>query len=449
MQFTCIFRTRPSLRAIGPISRGFIAGAVFFWSPLFFAQSAPAQESALDALKSAAHASPNDPNAAIAYGRALRRAGHLNESNDELRRGANLFAGRTGAPAIALHVELARTAIAKREFGQAMVQCKVVQDLTGGAAEGHACAAEAHLLWRRATEALDETKKSLAADKSNVDAKIAEGNAFALQLQDAESEAAFKEAMTLAPSDARPHLGLARLYVTTAKKDQALVEMKKAVELDPKNPDANFELAKLLPTPAEAMPYVETATRERPTFADALAYRAQLDLLVGKFPDAKASATLALKLDPQNPNMHVAMGRALLAEGKIDDAANEGKAALAILGNLASAKLLVADAYAKKGEIDLAVENYQDAWGYDHTDPTSLVNASIACHLAGRDTSAKAFGIKATQEFPAWGPGWVALGDARVGDKDFAGAKEAYTKALQSQGPVDTAAVQKKIAALK
>ena len=412
-------------------------------------RSAPAQESALDALKSAAHASPNDPNAAIAYGRALRRAGHVNESSDELRRGANLFAGRTGPAAISLHVELARTAIAKREFGQAMVQCKVVQDLTGGAAEGHACAAEAHLLWRRASEALDETKKSLAADKTNLDAKIAEGNALALQLQDAQAEAAFREAMTLAPSDARPHLGLARLFVATAKKDQALPEMRKAVELDPKDPDANFELAKLVPTPVEALPYAETATRERPSFAEALAYRAQLDLLVGKFPDAKSSATLALKLDPQNPNMHVAMGRALLAEGKVDDAANEGKAALAILGNLASAKLLIGDAYAKKGEIDLAVENYQDAWGYDHSDPTSLVNASVACHLAGRDTSAKAFGLKATQEFPTWGPGWVALGDARVGDKDFAGAKEAYASALKSQGPVDTAAVQKKIAALK
>lgn len=424
------------------LTRGFVAGIVFFTHP------GHAQESALDSLKTAAHASPNDPRAALAYGRALRRAGHLGESADELRRGANLFEGRRGETAIALHVELARTAIAKREFGQAMVQCKVVQDLNGGAAEGHACAAEAHLLWRRASEALDETKKALAADKNNLDAKIAEGNALALQLQDAPAEAAFQAAMQLSASDARPHLGLARLYVATAKKDQAVVELKKAVELDPKDPDANYELARLLPS-ADALPFLETATRERPTFSEALADRATVDVVLGKLADAKASATAALKLDPQNPNMHVAMGRALLAEGKVDDAAAEGKGALAILGNLASAKLLVADAYAKKGEIDLAVESYQDAWGFDHSDPTSLVNASVACHQAGRDTSATAFALRATQEFPTWGPGWVALGDARASDKDVPGARTAYETALKSQGPVDMASVQKKIAALR
>ncbi len=420
---------------------------------LVWSTNALAQESSLTSLRAATQSALSDPKAALAYGRALRRAGHLNEATDELRRGINLYVARNGQTAIDLHVELARTAIAKRDFGPAMVQCRVVQDLNGGTAEGHACAAEAHLLWRRATEALDETKKALAADASNVDAKIAEGNALALELNDTESEAAFHEATTLAANDptnaARAHLGLARLYVATQKKDAAISELKSAVNLDPKDPDANFELAKNLSNASEALPYVETAARERPTFAEALAFRATLYLAVGRVNEAQQSAELALKIDPQKPDLHVTLGRALLAQGKFDDAATEGKAALAILGNLASAKLLVADAYAKKGEIDLAVENYQEAWGFDHSDPTSLVNASVACHAAGRDTSAKAFGLRATQEFPNWGPGWVALGDARVAEKDIAGAREAFTNALKSQGPVDQAAVQRKLAALR
>ncbi|MEO8875219.1 MAG: hypothetical protein ABI461_06520, partial [Polyangiaceae bacterium] len=390
--------------------------------------------------------------AAAAYGRALRRAGHLNEATDELRRGANLFEGRSGDAAILLHVELARTAIAKREFGPAMVQCKVVQDLSGGAAEGHACAAEAHLLWRRATEALDETQKALAISATNVDAKIAEGNALGLELKDAQSEAAFLSAIQLAASDpatnARAHLGLARMYVATAKRDAAISTLKTAANLDATDPDIAFELSKLLTSPTEALPYVETAARERPTFAEAIAYRASVYLALNRIADAQNSAAAALKLEPQNPTLHVTLGRTYLAQGKLDDAAAEGKAALAILGTLAPAKLLVADAYAKKGEIDLAVENYQDAWGFDHLDPTALVNASVACHLAGRDTSAKAFGLKATQEFPNWGPAWVALGDARVTEKETNGAREAFTNALKSSGPVDHAAVSKKLAAL-
>lgn len=420
-----------------------------FGAALLVALSASGQESSLAGLKSASRAAPNDPKAALDYGRALRLAGHLPESTDELRRGTNLYGARTGSSAIALHVELARTEIAKREYGKAMVLCKVVQDLSGGAAEGHACAAEAHLLWRRASQALDEAKKALALDKGNLDAMVAEGNAYALQLHDVEAKAAFDEASALAPSDARPWLGLGRLDVTMAKKDEAIAAYKKAVLLDPKDADANFELARILPSPTEAIGYVETATRERPTFPEALAYRATLDVVLGRIPDAKASATAALKLAPQNPDMHVALGRALFAEGKTDDAVTEGKAALAILPNLASAKLLVADAYAKKGEIDLAIEFYQDAWGFDHSDPTALVNASTACHAAGRDTSAKAFGLRATQEFPTWAPAWVALGDAKAGDHDLAGAKEAYGNALGAQGPIDRASVEKKIAGLR
>ena len=75
------------------------------------------------------------------------------------------------------------------------------------------------------------------------------------------------------------------------------------------------------------------------------------------------------------------------------------------MANSAAATMLVADGQAKKGELDLALEAYQAAWGLDHGDPTPLVHASEACHTGGRDTSARAFGIKATQEFPKWGPG--------------------------------------------
>ena len=77
------------------------------------------------------------------------------------------------------------------------------------------------------------------------------------------------------------------------------------------------------------------------------------------------------------------------------------------------------------------------------------MNASVACHQAGRDTSAKAFGLRATQEFPTWAPAWVALGDAKAADHDVAGAREAYGNALTGQGPIDRPAIEKKVAGLR
>jgi tetratricopeptide (TPR) repeat protein len=410
---------------------------------------ASAQESSLDGLRAAAKAAPNDPNAALSFGRALRRAGHDAEAILELRRGASLWNGRSGEVAVTLHYELARANIAKRDFSQAMVQCKVAGGIAGGASAGHACAAEAHLLWKRASEAHVATAAALAANPKNYDAKIAEARALELELKEAPAEAQLREAIVLKPDAVDAHVELGHLLLATGKTDAALATLKRAVELDPLSPEASYELSRALPAGPQAVAALEKALHERPTYAAAVYHLAEVQIDAGRVADARKSATIALRLDPQDANMHVIAGRVSLAEGKPDDAMTEAQTALGILANLASAKLLIADSWAKKGEIDLAVESYQAAWGLDHSDPTALVHASEACHAHGRDTSAKAFGDKATREFPTWGPGWVALGDALASIKETAAAKTAYETALKSKGPVDRASVEKKMLALK
>ena len=189
--------------------------------------------------------------------------------------------------------------------------------------------------------------------------------------------------------------------------------------------------------------------RERPTYTEAWLKLAELQLSAGRIPDARKAVEAALRGAPQDATAHVLLGRVDLAEGKNDDALTESRTALGILGNLASAKLLAADAYAAKGEIDLALEQYQAASAFDRTDPTPLVHAADACRKAGRITSARAYGDKATKDFPDWGPGWVAMGEALLADKEPALAKIAFAKALQSKGPVDLDAVRAKLGNIK
>ena len=420
-------------------------GAVAFAT----ARPASAQESTLESLKATAKASPADAAAALALGRALLRAGHPLDAGQELRRGANLNAGRSGDVAVALHYELARVAIAQRDFGQAMVQCRVVGDITGGASAGHACAAEAHLLWRRASEALSEAALAVVGGKKVVEAKLAEGHARELELKEPEAEAAFREAVAWKPDAAEAHVALGHVLVGTGKVDAGIAELRTAVQLDPHSPEAFNELGHALPNGLEAISALENAVRERPTYKEALYHLAEIELGLGHLPEARKAALAALKIDAQDPGVRVIAGKILLAAGKPDEAITEANVALTSIPNLAPAKLLVADAYAKKGEIDLAVENYQAAFGLNHEDPTPLVHASEACHAQGRDTSAKAFGEKATREFPAWAPGWVALGDALAAGSETAGAKTAYETALKSKGLIDGAGVARKMAALK
>jgi tetratricopeptide (TPR) repeat protein len=329
-----------------------------------------------------------------------------------------------------------------------MSECRAIGALPGGAVAGHACAADVHLMWRRASEALLETEKALAGGEQSFEAKVAEGRARELELKEDDAEKAFRDAVAWRPDSYEGHLALGRVLARLGKRADGVAELKRAVAIDPNGPEESYALAVTMGATPEAATLLENAIREKPSYVEALRRLAEVDLDLQKLPEARKAAEAALKFDA-DAGSHIVMGRVDLAENKPDDAIKHGNAALAIVANSAHAKLIVADAYAKKGEIDLAVEAYQAAYGFDHSEPGPLVHASRACHAAGRETSAKAFGEKATKEFPEWGPGWVALGDALAANKDAAGAKAAYETALKAKGPVDAAAVRAKLASLK
>ncbi|MFO0674195.1 MAG: tetratricopeptide repeat protein [Polyangiaceae bacterium] len=379
-----------------------------------------------------------DAEAALAKGRAERRAGATKEATADLRRAVSLSAPKSEV-ALRATYELARLGIDRREFGQAMAQCRILQQKAGGEALGHACAAEAYLLWRRASEATTEIKKALAKNPRLYEAKVAEGRARLLELRDAEAEAALKEAVAIDPRATDAYLALADVHALFGKTDAAIVDLREVLKLDERSPEASYLLARLLPPSTETVGLLETALRERPAFGEALARLAEVEIALGHLDRARAAAQRALATDPEGASMRVVVGRVALAEGKLDAALSEAKAALSSIPNLASGKLLLADAYAKQGEIDLAVEAYTAAFGFDHFDPTPLVRASEACRAQGRETSAKAFADKATREFPNWGPAWIALGDVLVAQKDASGAKQAYEQALVKARGIDGA----------
>ncbi|HTA19398.1 MAG TPA: tetratricopeptide repeat protein [Polyangia bacterium] len=165
--------------------------------------------------------------------------------------------------------------------------------------------------------------------------------------------------------------------------------------------------------------------------------------------EAAKAAKAASDIDPKDAHARLILAQLAFAEGRFDDALSMGNAVVKAMPNNAAAQLLVADTNAKRGDIDVALEQYQSAWGLDHANPAPLVNASVASHLQGRDTTARAFGARATQEFPSWGPGWVALGDALVAQREPGLAKDAYGKALAATGgSIDRADVQRRLAAI-
>jgi tetratricopeptide (TPR) repeat protein len=256
--------------------------------------------------------------------------------------------------------------------------------------------------------------------------------------------------LRLAPNRAEGHL-LLGATLQRAGKDGAS-EIRRAVELDSRDPVAQLELGRALAADpsqcAEAIAAFERAAAEKPSFVEALRLLTDAYLAANRLSDAKRVASSVLKVAPNDVFAHVVFGRVALADGKADEALKEGETALKLMPNEGKAKLLVADAYAKKGEIDLALEAYQKASGLDPLDPAPLVNATNACLAAGRVTSAKAFGQRAVLDFPGHASAWIAQGDALLADGDPKAARTAYESAKRARG-ADLAVIDSKLSRLK
>jgi tetratricopeptide (TPR) repeat protein len=412
---------------------------------------ASAQEAALGEAKDRVRQAPMNAEAAVAYGRALRRAGHEAEALTELRRVQSFAKGET---AVAADWEIARAHIARRDFESAMRACHSVGARPGGSAAGHVCAAEAHLLWRRGTEALGElalvAKQPAKSADVEYTSKLAEGRARELEANDAAAEALYRDAIRLAPTRNDAHVLLGALLQRVGQ--EGIGSLRRAVELDAHDPVAQFELGRALAADATlrngAIAAFEQAIAERPTYIEALRSLTETYLAANRSADAKRTAAAVLKIAPNDVAAHLAAGRVALAEGKTADARSEGNAAIKLMPNAAQAYLLIADAYAKESEVDLALEAYQKASGLDALDPTPLVRATYVCIAAGRFTSAKAFGKRAVADFPTASASWVAQGDALAADGNPSDARSAYESAKKARG-ADQALIDGKLSHLK
>jgi tetratricopeptide (TPR) repeat protein len=408
------------------------------------AAPARAQEQRLGDLRAAARSSPSDADASLALGRALRRAGHFAEALTELRRGLSLAGGRSGPGATSLRYEVARVYMDDHRFRDALGACQPL----GKTALAHACAAEAHMVRRRATEALPEAELALQQDPQLYEARVVQAEAQWLEGSMDEAETGLRAAIAAEPKRIEARLLLGDLYVAQGKRGPALESLQAARSADPDDPDAAFAVGSALGPTNDGAAALEAAVAGRPSFGAAWARLADARLAQGRTAEAEKAAQTALKLDPKQADWHASLARVYEKQKRYAEALTEAHASLKILPNSASAKLVEADVYAAQGDIDMALEAYQASFGLARSDPTPLVHAANACLASSRETSAKAFAERSTQMFPEFGPGWVALGDVLVKGNERAAARRAYETAL-SRESVDAAEVRRKLGALR
>jgi tetratricopeptide (TPR) repeat protein len=403
--------------------------------------SAGAQEEKIAPARARLRAAPDDVGAALALGKALRRAGRATDAAQELERAATK-ARRVDAPALRWEAMLGR--LDARDLERALAGCKAMDPALGAA-----CRAEVHLAQNRASLARPEAERALALDASLYEGRVALARALAFEGRVAEAEALLRAAITAVDGRPEGHRRLGELLVADGRREAGLAELRRARVADADDPALALDLAAALGSTREAREALEAATRARPGLADAHAALARVALDLGDAAAGKAAAREALRLDAASAAGHVALGRAFVIERAWAEALREAEAARKLLPMSAAAELVAADALAGKGELDLAIDGYQKAAALDRGDPTPLVRAAGACLGGGRGTTARGFADKVTADHPRWGPGWVVLGDVLSAAGEKAAAVGAWEKALAADGPVDREAVARRIAGAK
>jgi tetratricopeptide (TPR) repeat protein len=144
----------------------------------------------------------------------------------------------------------------------------------------------------------------------------------------AEAVAAYQQVARLQPNDPEPHLSAGALLDKQGQPDQAEVEYKRALALDGKSADATVGLANL--------------------------YMRQK-----KFPEAEELLRKLMVLRPDDPAVHLQLGRVLAASGKPDDAVAELQAGSKANPNDPSLRRELGDIYLDANKYDLAAAQYK------------------------------------------------------------------------------------------
>jgi tetratricopeptide (TPR) repeat protein len=384
----------------------------------------------------------------LALGRALRRAGVYQAALNELRRGMMLRDGRKGEVAVALRHEVALTLVDQGDFNGARRACADIGLLSEGKAMQHACLAEAHMIRKRASDALPEVESALALSPGLYEARVVEGYAKWMTGQEAEAEQILLAAGAAEKSRTEAWIALGRLRAATGRGAQSVEAFEKAVAADGSDPEASLALARALPASERAVALLESSIRGKPTSGPAHARLGEVLFELGRIEQAESEVRLALRSGAVDADWHALLAELLVKRGQADAALASAADALRLVPNSARAKLAQADAYAAKKDIDLAIEAYQSAFSFGRSQPTALVRAARACLDNQRETTARGFAERSTEAFPSWGPGWEVTGDIAVKSGENELAKRAYQRALAAQGPVDRARVRAALAKL-
>ena len=187
-----------------------------------------------------------------------------------------------------------------------------------------------------------------------------------------DAETCFRAVIAKNPNSATARSNLGSALLNKGSVDEAIVQLKRSLEIDPDYQFGHYNLAAALlekGEPEEAISHLRIVLKMNPnhpkayyTLGNALSKKGEVD-------EATASYKRALQLQPDFPDAHTNLGNLLLEKGKIDEALMQYRAALQLQPQDARAHYNLAVGLVHKGESDSAIAELRIALKLDPTYP--------------------------------------------------------------------------------
>ena len=160
------------------------------------------------------------------------------------------------------------------------------------------------------------------------------------------------------------HLARGQEYSDAEKWDEAVIEYKNVIQLDPNNVEGHWKLSQAFlksDKPREGFWELRETVRLDPKNHDAKLQFAQISVFAGELEEALARAEEVIAEDPQRSEAYLVQGQALESLKRMDEALVAFKKAVEVKPDDLAARLLLANFQRRKGDREAAEEQFLEA----------------------------------------------------------------------------------------
>jgi tetratricopeptide (TPR) repeat protein len=238
------------------------------------------------------------------------------------------------------------------------------------------------------------------------------GDAYAWLEQWDQAIAEYSAAVEVKPTYLVARKVLAVALYHQGRREEALQQYRKMLELTPDDPDLLTDVGGMLLNlnrPAEAEEAFSQALRLKPGVASVHVNRAVALLRQGQLDRAVDECRAALRIEPELAVAHYNLGLALAAQGASEEAAVAYRAAVDADPGYAEARINLGTLLAKKGQLDAAIDEYRQVLARDPNHFEALYNLASALATQGHPDQASAALKRALEIRPDSAPARRAL----------------------------------------